>query len=140
MSAARGERGALLARLHIARKQLRLDDDTYRDVLERVAGQRSSTALDVRQIGNVLDEMRRLGWKSDGYTLSRRPNIRMIYGIWKDMRPMISDGSRGALRAFCRRMTGSDAVEFLDDRDANIVIEGLKAWRTRLLNKEASSS
>ena len=39
-------RNPQLAQIHIAKKELGLDDDTYRDVLERVTRQRSSAGLD----------------------------------------------------------------------------------------------
>ena len=54
-------RRADLAAIHvIAGKQLRLDEDTYRALLERVAGVRSAADLDVRGRIKVLEELRRL--------------------------------------------------------------------------------
>ena len=52
-----------LAKIHIAKAQLGLDDETYRSLLARVAGVRSSKELNPRQIGRVLAEFERLGWK-----------------------------------------------------------------------------
>jgi phage gp16-like protein len=52
-----------LAKIHIAKAQLGLDDETYRSLLARVAGVRSSKELNQRQIGRVLAEFERLGWK-----------------------------------------------------------------------------
>lgn len=52
-----------LAKIHIAKAQLGLDDDTYRALLARVAGVRSAKELSPRQIGAVLAEFERLGWK-----------------------------------------------------------------------------
>lgn len=50
-----------LAAIHvIAAKQLRLDEETYRALLERVAGVRSAAELDVRGRIQVLQELRRL--------------------------------------------------------------------------------
>lgn len=51
-----------LAKIHIAKAQLGLDDDTYRALLARVAGVRSAKELSPRQIGAVLAEFQRLGW------------------------------------------------------------------------------
>lgn len=53
-----------LAKIHIAKAQLGLDDDTYRALLARVAGVRSAKELSPRQIGAVLAEFERLGWQS----------------------------------------------------------------------------
>ena len=52
-----------LAVIHIRKGQLGLDDETYRDLLERVAGVRSAKALDAAGRGQVLDELARLGAK-----------------------------------------------------------------------------
>lgn len=58
-----------LAAIHVAKSQLKLDDDTYRALIERVSALvsddgtsvRSSADLSARGLNAVLDEMRRLG-------------------------------------------------------------------------------
>ncbi|WP_312929121.1 gp16 family protein [Stutzerimonas nitrititolerans] len=52
-----------LAKIHIAKAQLGLDDDTYRALLARVAGVRSAKDLNPRQVGAVLREFERLGFQ-----------------------------------------------------------------------------
>jgi phage gp16-like protein len=52
-----------LAKIHVAKAQLGLDDDTYRALLARIAGVRSAKELNKRQIGAVLAEFERLGFK-----------------------------------------------------------------------------
>lgn len=51
-----------LAKIHIARQQLGLDDETYRALLMRVAGVRSAKDLNDRQASFVLAEFERLGF------------------------------------------------------------------------------
>lgn len=54
-------RNKQVAAIHaLARKRLRLDDDTYRQLLQRVAGVRSAADLDAKGRAQVLDELRRL--------------------------------------------------------------------------------
>ncbi|MBS0598177.1 MAG: regulatory protein GemA [Proteobacteria bacterium] len=50
-----------LAAIHAGAKQLALDDDSYRALLERITGQRSAAHLAARDRARVLDEMHRLG-------------------------------------------------------------------------------
>ena len=57
-------RNLQLSKIHIAKKDLGLDDETYRALLARVAGVRSAKDLTPRQIGAVLAEFARLGWES----------------------------------------------------------------------------
>lgn len=52
-----------LAKIHVAKTQLGLDDETYRALLARVAGVRSAKDLNKRQIGAVLAEFERLGFQ-----------------------------------------------------------------------------
>ncbi len=57
-------RNLQLSKIHIAKKDLGLDDETYRALLDRVAGVRSAKDLTPRQTGAVLAEFVRLGWES----------------------------------------------------------------------------
>ncbi|QLG90914.1 regulatory protein GemA [Pseudomonas yamanorum] len=57
-------RNLQLSKIHIAKKDLGLDDETYRALLVRVAGVRSAKDLNPRQTGAVLAEFARLGWES----------------------------------------------------------------------------
>jgi phage gp16-like protein len=52
-----------LAKVHIAKQQLGMDDETYRALLARVAGVRSAKELNKRQMSAVLAEFERLGFK-----------------------------------------------------------------------------
>jgi len=135
------DRTAMLAKVHIARKDMTLPEESYRDILRRVTGQESARDLTAAQLDQVLGEFKRLGWKpaKAARPRSSKPQVRMIYAIWKDMRPLLSDGSQQALRSFCERQTkgpaqpdGIAAPEFLSAQQANKVVEGLKAWKRRL--------
>lgn len=56
-------RKAKLAQIHVAKKQLDMDDDSYRALLQRAAGVRSASDLDWQGFVAVLDELQRLGFK-----------------------------------------------------------------------------
>lgn len=133
---------AMRQKVQIAKKQMQLADEDYRAVLERVTGRRSSTECDARQLDVLLAEFRRLGWKpaegKAGKPRSAKPQVRMIYAVWADLRPFVAAHTDDTLRAFVRRQTktpatpdGVDAPEFLDAEQANKVLEGLKAWLRR---------
>lgn len=55
-------RKSLTAKIHIARKDLGLDDDTYRAMLEHLTGHRSSKDCTDRQLVMVIASLRRRGW------------------------------------------------------------------------------
>jgi phage gp16-like protein len=52
-----------LSKIHIAKKDLALDEDTYRAMLQRVAGVSSAKDLSPLKTSAVLTELVRLGWK-----------------------------------------------------------------------------
>lgn len=69
---ARDPRRQQLARIHLAKKQLRLDDDTYRSLLLRVGGHASSADMTAEQRNAVLREFARLGFKEERKADQRR--------------------------------------------------------------------
>ena len=142
------------AKVHVAKKQLGLDDATYRAVLHRAAGITSVADAGPSHFDAILAEFRRLGWKAQSATpkggkaprrpLSKNAQIRMIYAVWGDISPMLAVGDESALRSFVQRMTkteanpaGVSAPEFLKDDQPGKVLEGLKAWRARLRKQKA---
>lgn len=56
-------RNSLLAKVHIARKDMGLDEDTYRDMLRGVLGVESAGDASDRQLGMLLGHLRQLGWE-----------------------------------------------------------------------------
>ncbi|CDF82108.1 hypothetical protein PKB_0740 [Pseudomonas knackmussii B13] len=54
---------ALLSKIHIARQQLGLAEDVYRQKLQGMFGKASAKDLSQRQAEKLLDEFKRLGWK-----------------------------------------------------------------------------
>lgn len=135
----------MLAKVHVARKQLGLDEAAYRDVVERVTGVASAGQASDAKLHKLLAEFTRLGFRpARPARRSDKPNVRMIYAIWTDLQPHVEHHTPEALRAFvvrqtCSRRTpdGVSAPEFLDAVEANRVIEGLKAWLARARKGDA---
>lgn len=134
-------RRAELAKIHLAAKRLGLDDASYRAIVARVAsGKTSSADLDQDERGALLDEFKRLGF-AEGNThrhsldefADGEPQHRLIRALWADCieRGLLRDGSERALNRFVRRTGGVDALRFCGPREANAVIEGLKAITNR---------
>lgn len=124
-------RAMMVRKIHVARKQLGLEDADYRALLQRVTKHTSSSQCSIGQLHDVLAEMKRLGFR--GKSPSGKPHVRKVYALWGDMGPLLrSGGTKEALRAYVQRMTGVSAPEFLDEPSARTVIEALKAWRKRL--------
>jgi phage gp16-like protein len=127
------DRRALLARIHIARKEMALDEASYRAILLRVGKHESAAEIDDAALHRVLGEFKRLGWVPQRPAAKRvvEPHVAKIYALWGALAPHVVDASLGALSAFCRRQTGVAAPAWLSPEQAIAVIEGLKAWLAR---------
>ena len=141
-------RRAELARIHVAKKQLGLDDDLYRAIIERVSAKfrrepvRSSAQLKPPERVAVLAEFERLGFKPTPPGGDRREWIdvkddrhsRKLIALFDEAcrRGIFRAKSRRtALRKFLRRQTGRDAIQWLGSTECNQVIEALKAMIAR---------
>lgn len=60
----RNQRNTALAKIHIAKKQMGLNEATYRDMLQSVAGVESAADLDVKGFDAVLAHLREAGFKA----------------------------------------------------------------------------
>jgi hypothetical protein len=131
-------RQSLLAKIHIAQKQLALAEDDYRALLMRVTGKTSSRDCNEAELGRVISALVQLGFKAsskgapDGRK-SPRANVRLIFGLWAELgaKKLIENATRPALFAFVQRMTQVSHPDWLDNRQASMVVEALKAMRDR---------
>lgn len=132
-----------IAIINIAKGQLGLDDDTYRALLLRVTGLASLRQMSERQRIDVVEELKRRGFRvqSGGRKLpaSVKPYVRLIYALWAKCHRLgvIEDGSRPALRAFCKRFVAHGYDKAVVDPDllsyaqAEPIIEALKKMEAR---------
>lgn len=129
-----------LAAIHVAKKQLGMDEDSYRAVLKRVTGKESSKAMSEGERGKVLEEFRRLGFsKTEGAARAERrkldgkyaPKLQALWiGAWN--LGIVRNRDDKALVAFVKRQTGIDHTRFLTHGDdAAKAIEALKKWMAR---------
>ncbi|MEA9421635.1 regulatory protein GemA [Aeromonas caviae] len=142
----------LLTLVHVGRRELGLDEEDYRALLESVTGSRSAKGLKAAQLEAVVTAMKGLGFKVRGNTTGRRsppssahvqaPEVRKLRAIWITMKNdgLLHDGSEDALGSFIRRMTananggaGINRAEWLTSVQAERVLEALKKWHIRLM-------
>ena len=90
----------MLAKVHIAKKQMALEDADYRAVIERVVHHSSAADCTDAELHVLLTEFQRLGWKETGQRrTSSKPHVRKVYAIWGDMRGLIEHADDDALRS-----------------------------------------
>lgn len=122
-----------LAAIHVARKQLGLDEDTYRAVLVRVTGKESTRAMSERERVAVVSELRKQGFRPALNGL-QGPFAKKLQALWIAAWNLgiVRDKTDGAMLAFVKRQTGIDHTRFLlDGEDAARAIDALKGWMAR---------
>lgn len=145
-------RKRLIQLIHVGKRELQLDDDTYRALLNRETGKASCSTLKIAELDKVLAAMERQGFKRQkkGKTVARgkryspkskgtRTMIGKIRALWITMakQGIVRDYSETALDAYVRRMTsrnngiGVSSVAWLSDVQKRTVLESLKRWHHR---------
>ncbi|MBZ0250877.1 MAG: regulatory protein GemA [Burkholderiales bacterium] len=122
-----------LATIHVAKKQLGMDDDTYRSMLWAVGRVKSAGDLDFAGRRAVLDHLKACGFRHHR-PQAQDPQSRKIRALWLELKALgaLRDSSEEALAAYAERVTGVQALQWLSSDQASQVIEQLKAWRRRL--------
>lgn len=67
------KRQGLIAKIHVAQKQLALDDDNYRAILKRITGKLSCKQMNLLELQKIMAEMERLGFKPTKKSIGRKP-------------------------------------------------------------------
>ncbi|MEX0745296.1 MAG: regulatory protein GemA [Phycisphaeraceae bacterium] len=127
-----------LAAIHAAKRDLGLDEDTYRAMLEQVTGQRSAGALDRDQRRAVLDVMRQRGaarvprqrvaqQPGTPHNMNRRPMLAKIEAQLADMKL-----SWAYADAIARQQTGIARVAWVKKpADLSAIIAALEVEQTK---------
>lgn len=140
----RAARQPVIAKLHVAKRELGLDDETFRDVMGRVTGKRSMRDMSVDELTACVAEFRAHGFtpkrkagrgRKPSYGESRYlPKIRALWLSAYEL-GIVRDKADEAMQAFIKRQTGLDSTRWLNHaEDADKVIEALKAWMAREAN------
>lgn len=134
-----------IIKIHVARRELALDDNTYRALLNRVTGKDSAKTLTAPERAQVLREFERLGWKPKKARRKpkaedwRTPRIRLIFRLWYWLYDNGATKSRTpeSLLKFCQQHIDAEKLEWATSKELNDCVEALKSWQART-QKEAS--
>ncbi|KAF7598298.1 MAG: hypothetical protein CGU29_13460 [Candidatus Dactylopiibacterium carminicum] len=135
---------AKIGKVKIALKQLQMADDSYRDLLERITGNRTLTLCVEGEIDAVIRELERLGFKATTPKTTRKLDDseegRKIRAIWLQLHVIgeVKNSSELALLKYVQRVGKVSAIQWLSAAKCEVVIESLKKWAVRVLpNKMA---
>lgn len=141
-------RARLIRLVHVARRDLQLDEPTYRAMLMAQTGRDSASLLGVGELQKVVDCLKRSGFKvaskssrrvpaakAGGVStvLAQSPEARKARAMWLMLHAIgqVRDPSEAALIAYGKRQCKVDRLEWVND--ALPLVESLKAWCLRSL-------
>lgn len=146
MTSSNPDRLRYIKLIHVARRELRMDDDTYRMMLSGMKGLDGATStadLSVPNLLKVLEQLKQRGFKVRPNAAGKRPKAndeqsRKIRSLWLTLHGLgaVRDPSEEALAKFVLNMTKVSALQWLNTAQASRVIENLKQWQCRVTNKE----
>ena len=124
-----------LARIHIAIKQLGIDEPTYRAMLQMVAGVDSAADLSVSGRREVLSHLNRVGFrpKAGRMRFPGRPDMDGLEGtgkkaMLKKIEAYLAEAKRpwSYVHAMAKKMCNVDRVEWCDPDQLRSIIAALE--------------
>ena len=132
----------LIKLIHVARRELGMEDEVFRLMLthmEGLGGATSCAALNVPNLLRVLEQLKQRGFKprpgaKQSRTLAGDAQSRKIRSLWLTLHGLgvVRDSSEAALGRFVLGVTRVAALQWLSTAEARQVIEQLKQWLRRV--------
>ncbi len=143
-------RQRLIRLIHVAKRDLSLDDDTYRSILQRFGRKESSSDLTVPELEQVLEHLKRSGFKvrskgkpakpkavkaKPSRPLAQDAESKKIRALWLFLHELgaVNNPSEEALASYVKRIAGVDALQWISGEQAERLIETMKKWAMRFL-------
>lgn len=139
------ERQRLIRLIHVAKRDLALDEDIYRTILQRIGKKASAADLTIPELEKVLEHLKRSGFKvrSKGKPTQAKPSrplaldaeSKKIRALWLFLHELdvVKNPSEEALAAYVKRIAGVDALQWINGEQSERLIETMKKWAMRFL-------
>lgn len=144
-------RQRLIRLIHVAKRDLSMDDDTYRAILQRIGKKASSADLTIPELEKVLEHLKRSGFKvrskskaapkqkpeqaKPSRPLAQDLESKKIRALWLFLHELgaVKNPSEEALATYVKRIAGVDALQWISGEQAERLIETMKKWAMRFL-------
>ncbi|RMT61671.1 hypothetical protein ALP29_00244 [Pseudomonas syringae pv. avii] len=133
---------SLIKLIHVARRELCMEADTYRLMLagmKDLDGATSTADLSIENLLKVLEQLKQKGFKPRPNKAGKRLladdiQSKKIRSLWLELHELgaVRDPSEAALAEFVKSMTRVSALQWLSTAQASRVIENLKQWMGRV--------
>ena len=132
----------LMGMIRVAKAQLGMDEDTYRDFLHNTLGKKTMAGSTGKEQWRVVEALKGLGFQPrpihKGKELPCDPQAKKIRSLWLTMADcgVVRDRSEQALNSYVRRITGQTLAN-ATTKQCIKVIETLKSWLDRCEDADA---
>lgn len=134
----------LMAKVHIGKKDLGLDDDTYRDVLWRVTGKRSCSDMSIAQLQDVVKDMESSGFKPKATPKhGKKPDvIKRRKNLMSKIEAILADMGLhwNYAHGMADKMFQIKRLQFLSDNQLYKVTQALSVHQRREAKKAAAEA
>ncbi len=134
-------RRGMIAKIHVAKKQLAIADDDYRQILLDEAGVMSSADASDSALAKVLDRLKSRGFKPlppkkgkhGGPKPADHPSARKARALWVSLYQLgaVKNPAEQALEGFAKRQLKVEAMQWANEAYCYRLIEALKAMAER---------
>lgn len=131
-------RQKLIAAIHVAKKQLGLDDDTYRDMLQHVTGQRSAKDLTIDQLSQVMKHLEQSGFKN-AKSFGDKPDVaKQKELLIKKIEAHLAENKLhwNYAKGIAKKMFQKEALEFCTKNELHSIVAALEYKAKRAQNHE----
>lgn len=137
--------------LQVGKAELGWDDEFYYGIWLPMQGatlkngKYSASTMTIGQLCQAVEVMKGLGFKvkhkqnPSARKLADDGQSKKIRSLWLSMHDegIVRDSSESSLANYVKRLTGVEALQWLDTRQASGVIEALKKWQKRVNDQAA---
>lgn len=133
------DRKGLIAKIHIGKSQLQMDNDSYRALLYRTAKKNSCTEMTVIELEAALKEMKRLGFVPSRKETGKKPNVaKSKTAVLSKIEAILADLrlSWSYAEGMAKQMFGREKIEWLNVIETQKLLQALIYHQRRQQAKE----
>lgn len=132
-------RQRLIKLIHVGRRELGMDEPTYRTMLRTIGKAESTTNMAVPALMAVLERMKAAGFtirpKNGDRPMAVNPEAKKVRALWLFLHALgeVRDPSESALAVYVKRIAKVDDLRWARGDKVEVLIETLKKWAMRFL-------
>ena len=131
-------RNLTLAKIHVGKKALGMDDDTYRAFLSAQVGKRSAADCTLRELEKIIWAMKKGGFvpqstKPVGKNHGTPSKAKSRKAVWDKITAILATGGLhwNYAHAMAKQMFGKEQVQWLNDEQLYKLMQALEINRRR---------